>query len=66
MRPPAARARSISMILTIIFWILWLLSVIGLFIPTESYPKVVRGSYAINLVLIGILGFKSLGDPLTK
>lgn len=54
------------MILTIIFWILWLLSVIGLFIPTESYPKVVRGSYAINLVLIGILGFKSLGDPLTK
>lgn len=47
------------MILIILFWILWLLSIIGFFIPAYS-----RASSVVMLVLIGILGYKVFGNPI--
>jgi hypothetical protein len=52
------------MILTVLFWILWLLAVIGCFVPDG--PNVVKGRWAVLLILLGILGFTALGNPLTK
>lgn len=48
------------MILVILFWILLLLSVIGIFVPTY-----VRVSSVILLILIAILGLKVFGNPFT-
>lgn len=53
------------MILTVLFWLLWLLCIIGLFVP-DSAPYVVRGRWAVLLILIGILGFHCLANPMQK
>lgn len=53
------------MILTILFWILWILWVIGLFAPLAP-GGVSKVHGAIPAILIGILGFKALGNPLEK
>jgi hypothetical protein len=52
------------MILTILFWILWLLCIIACCVA-ES-PFVSRGRWVVALIMIGILGFKLLGDPTAK
>lgn len=49
------------MILTILFWILVILCVVGYFIPD---PRFVRASNGVLLLLIIILGWKVLGSPL--
>ncbi len=51
------------MFLFILFWILWTLWLLGLFIPLN--PQLSRAHDGLLLVLIGILGFKCLGNPLT-
>lgn len=52
------------MISTVLFWILWTIWVIGLFFPLTGYAQRAHG--AIACILIGILGFKMLGNPLDK
>jgi len=49
------------MILTILFWILWFLWLIGCFFPLTGPHQ--RGH---DVVLVGILGFKVFGSPLDK
>jgi len=51
------------MILLIIFWILFLLAALGCY---SNEPRYVRPSAAVLLVLIGILGWKTLGNPFTQ
>lgn len=51
------------MILTIIFWLLIILAVLGSF---SNEPRYVRASTGVLLVLIGILGWKVLGNPFTQ
>lgn len=47
--------------LTIIFWLLWVLCIIGVFIPdSPTNPWPTRGRWIISLILFGILGFKVL------
>jgi hypothetical protein len=50
------------MVLTVLFWILWILCVIGCFIP-ES-PFISRGRWVVILLLVGVLGLKVLGSPM--
>lgn len=52
------------MVLTICFWILWLLWIIGFFVP--SSPLVSRGHGVIGAILIGILGYRLFGSPLDR
>lgn len=47
------------MFLQILFWILLILCAIGAFTPDS--PFVLRGRWAVVLILIGILGFKVFG-----
>jgi hypothetical protein len=47
--------------LAILFWILFILSAIGAFLPAPWE----RPSRAVLLILIGILGFKVLGNPIS-
>ncbi len=49
------------MVLIVIFWILWILAVLSLFTSYGVIP-----SLGILLFLIGILGFKALGNPLAS
>jgi hypothetical protein len=51
--------------LAILFWILVALSVLGLFASSEKYPWSVTPRYVVLLVLICILGFKVLGNPIS-
>lgn len=48
--------------LAILFWILFILSILGCF---AEQPWVVRPSRLVLLILIGILGFKVLGNPIS-
>jgi len=50
------------MILVVFFWILWLLCVIGFFVP-ES-PFISRGRWIVILILLGILALKVFGNPI--
>lgn len=50
------------MILTVLFWILFILSFIGCFFAADH--PVQRPSRVILLILIGILGLKVFGSPL--
>ena len=52
------------MILTILFWLLLLLCLIGTFTPEGPY--VLRGRWVVVLILVAILGFHVLGNPLSK
>lgn len=54
------------MILTILFWLLLLLCAIGVFVPDGASPYIGRSRWVIVLILITILGFKVLDNPLTK
>lgn len=51
------------MVLLILFWIIWLLWVLGFFFPLT--PGWQRGHSVIGAILIGILGLKVFGNPLT-
>lgn len=51
------------MILVILFWILWLLWAIGCFFPLDGNIRTAHG--ALAMLLIGILGFKAFGNPLS-
>lgn len=54
------------MILIVLFWILFLLSVIGIFSDGPNSPVWVgRGSRVVLLILIGILGLKVFGNPIS-
>jgi hypothetical protein len=49
------------MFLMVLFWLLWILAVIGCFIPEA--PFITRGRWVVALILLGIIGYKVLGDP---
>ena len=49
--------------LVIIFWIFWILCLIGVLAPVSG-PYWTRGSWVLALLLIGILGFKLFGNPI--
>jgi hypothetical protein len=49
--------------LAILFWILFILCCLGLIPSNEKYPWIITPRFVILLILIGILGFKLLGDP---
>ena len=53
------------MILQILFWILLILSAIGIFAP-DTYPNIHRGRFVVTLILLGILGYFVLNNPLHK
>lgn len=51
--------------LAIIFWILWVLCLIGIFIPhSPSRPWLPQLNQGVALILFGILGFKVLAVKL--
>lgn len=52
------------MVLTVLFYILWFLWVIGFFAPLSAWPAKAHGF--IPAVLILILGLKVFGSPLDK
>ena len=52
----------IMSMLTTIFWVFWVLCLVGVFAPANAY--FVKGSWVLVLLLIGILGFKLLGNPI--
>lgn len=49
------------MVLMVLFWILLILLVIGMFVPDASSPWAPRARWAIVLILIGILGWAVFG-----
>lgn len=49
------------MVLMVLFWILLILLVIGVFVPDSQSPFVPRARWAIVLILIGILGWAVFG-----
>lgn len=54
------------MVLTVIFWVLWFLWLIGFFFGWEPKSAPSRAHGAIPAILIGILGLKAFGSPLDK
>lgn len=52
--------------LFVLFWILFILAVLGVFASNSSPERawLIRPSYGLLLLLIGILGWKTLGNPL--
>lgn len=52
------------MFLQILFWVLFILCAIGAFVPDTQSPFIGRGRWAVALVLIGILGYRVLGEGL--
>lgn len=52
-----------SIVLIVIFWILWLLWAIGCFVKLEG--GYLRAHAGLEMVLIGILGLKVFGNPLS-
>lgn len=51
------------MVLLVIFWVLWFLWIIGLFVPLGAGAS--KAHSVIPAILIGILGLKVFGNPLT-
>lgn len=49
------------MVLVVLFWILLILAIIGVFVPEQ--PFITRGRWVVTLVLLGILGLKVFGAP---
>lgn len=49
------------MVWVILFWLLFLLCVIGLFVPDANIPGGSRGRWIIILILIGLLGWAVFG-----
>jgi hypothetical protein len=48
-------------ILVILFWLLLILAIIGVFVPEQ--PFIVRGRWVVLLILLAILGIKVFGFP---
>jgi hypothetical protein len=59
-----AAASAGNIVLQVIFWILLLLCVLGIFAP-EGNPWVLRGRWGIVLILIAILGLAVFGNPVS-
>ena len=47
----------------VLFWILWILAVLGAFPMADTWPGAVRGRGLILLILIGLLGYWVMGNP---
>lgn len=54
------------MVLTVIFWILLILTVIAALVPDSVSAYLGRGRWIVVLILIAILGYKVLDSPLSK
>ena len=51
--------------LSVIFWVVWLLCLISIFIPpAPTRPWLPQLSSGVNLLLLGILGYKVLAVAL--
>lgn len=54
------------MVMQVLFWLLLILCVIGVFVPDENKPYIGRSRIGIALILIAILGFKVFDAPWAK
>lgn len=52
-----------NIVLTVLFWILLILCMIGAFIPDTAWPFIGRGRWVIALILFAILGIAVFGNP---
>ena len=53
-----------NVVLTVLFWILLILCIIGAFVPDAAWPFVSRGRWVIALILLAILGIAVFGNPM--
>jgi hypothetical protein len=51
-------------LLTILYWVILVLAIIGAFVPTENWPFAPRITNGIILVLFIIIGLKMFKTPL--
>jgi hypothetical protein len=54
-----------NIVLTVIFWILLLLALIGAFVPDATSPYIGHARWVIVLILLAILGIAVFGNPTT-